>query len=926
MIVDEMDYHNALQHYGIKRKSGRYPWGSGGDEATRAGDFFSYIAEMKRQGLTEAQIAEGLSTDDSPYSTTQLRATKTMALAARKAADITKAQNLQAQGYSNVEIGKRFSPPKNESSVRALLAESARDKIDILNATSDMLRRHVEEKGVVDVGKGVHQQLRISKEKLRTAVAMLESEGYGSFNVQIDQLGTQNKTTTNVLAKPGITYKDVVKDKSQIKSIAEISDDGGRSYYGLLPPLNVSSSRVAIVHAEDGGAEKDGLMYIRPGVKDLHMGGKNYAQVRINVDGTHYLKGMAVYKNDLPDGVDIQFHTNKKKADAPGVKDVLKKQSSDPDNPFGAVVDQLGKRDINGHLVELTSALNIVNDEGKWSTWSRNLSSQTLSKQSPALAKQQLDMTFERKKNEFDSIMALTNQTVKQHLLEKFSDSVDASAVHLKAAALPKSSWHVILPVPTLKDNEIFAPNFPDGTQVALIRYPHGGKFEIPELVVNNRHKPAIEIMGKRAEDAVGINAKVAERLSGADFDGDAVLVIPNNNRSIRTMPALQGLKNFDPQTRYKAFDGMKTIDGGTFDSTHPDKVVFPPGKKSNPRGKGMQMGMISNLITDMTIQGANTHEIAAAVRHSMVVIDAEKHHLNYKQSAIDNNITSLKKKYQVRDDGRPGGAATLISRATAEERVRARKDRSQADGGPVDKATGRRMYEPKGESWVDPKTGRTKFPTTKSTRLAETDDAHTLVSKADTKIERVYADHSNKLKAMANESRRVAVNIPAPRVNPSAKKVYAAEVTSLTAKLNEALKNAPRERQAQVMAGAQIKAKLDANPDMDQAHIKRMKSQALAEARVRAGADKKLVEFEGREWEAIQAGAVPGSKLKAILDNTNIEQVKTLATPRTAKAFSNAQASRARQMQANGYTQAEIAEQLGVSVSTLSAGLKESE
>ena len=53
------------------------------------------------------------------------------------------------------------------------------------------------------------------------------------------------------------------------------------------------------------------MIYVRPGVKDLRIGDKRYGQVRIMVDGTHYLKGMAVYKDDLPPGKDIVFNTNK---------------------------------------------------------------------------------------------------------------------------------------------------------------------------------------------------------------------------------------------------------------------------------------------------------------------------------------------------------------------------------------------------------------------------------------------------------------------------------------------------------------------------------------------------------------------------------------------------------------------------------------
>ena len=53
------------------------------------------------------------------------------------------------------------------------------------------------------------------------------------------------------------------------------------------------------------------LIYVRPSVKDLSIGSKNYGQVRIMVNNTHYLKGMAVYKDDLPEGVDIVFNTKK---------------------------------------------------------------------------------------------------------------------------------------------------------------------------------------------------------------------------------------------------------------------------------------------------------------------------------------------------------------------------------------------------------------------------------------------------------------------------------------------------------------------------------------------------------------------------------------------------------------------------------------
>ena len=38
--------------------------------------------------------------------------------------------------------------------------------------------------------------------------------------------------------------------------------------------------------------------------------------------------------------------------------------------------------------------------------------------------------------------------------------------------------------IPSMKENEVYAPNYKNGEQVALIRYPHAGTFEIPILTV----------------------------------------------------------------------------------------------------------------------------------------------------------------------------------------------------------------------------------------------------------------------------------------------------------------------------------------------------------------------------------------------------------------------------------------------------------
>lgn len=57
---------DILMHYGVKRRSGRYPWGSGDNPYQHGGDFLSRVEELQRLGKSEKEIAQemGLSTTD----------------------------------------------------------------------------------------------------------------------------------------------------------------------------------------------------------------------------------------------------------------------------------------------------------------------------------------------------------------------------------------------------------------------------------------------------------------------------------------------------------------------------------------------------------------------------------------------------------------------------------------------------------------------------------------------------------------------------------------------------------------------------------------------------------------------------------------------------------------------------------------------
>lgn len=884
MIIDEDDY---LAHYGTLRKSGRYPWGSGQTAQMNNQTFLDTIHSLRKDGLSDTQIAQGLE-----LSTTEMRAKLTIANNERKQSQISQAVKLREKGMSNVAISEQmFGVRTKESTVRALLADDAADKASILNTTAKMLREQVATKGMIDVGTGVEHLIGVSSTRLGAAVAVLRAQGYALHSVPIEQLGTGKNTNTKVLCPPGTTWGEVMKNRDKIEQIQSFSDDGGRTRYGIIPPLSVNPDRIGIKYKEDGGHLEDGVIYVRPGVKDVSIGDNTYAQVRILVGKDRYLKGMAVYKDDLPPGVDLMFNTNKSKSE--GKLKVMKEIGDDSENIFGAKISrQLVEKDAQGKDV-LTSAMNMVNEEGTWATWSKTLSTQLLSKQSPSLAKTQLDLTYDQRQKEFKRISELTNPTVRKSLLEKFGDETDSAAVQLDAAALSsRQGYHVILPIASMKSNEVYAPNFKDGEEVALVRFPHGGRFEIPVLVVNNKNSEAQSLLrrGDRdARDAIGIHHSVAERLSGADFDGDAVLVIPNSgSKRLKSDPALDQLKDFDPRSTYKGYEGMP---------------------KMTDLKKKIEMGGVSNLITDMTLQGASSEKIARAVKHSMVVIDAQKHDLDYKRSAKDFGISALKQEFQGRANA---GASTLISRATSEIRIPERKARPAGQGGAINRDTGAREFVPTGR--VNYKTGQPKLD--KIAKLALTSDAHTLSS--GTRIERIYADHSNKLKALANQARKDSVNTPPAKYSPSAKRTYVNEVKSLDSKLALAVRNRPLERQAQIIGNAVFKAKRDAKPNMDQAEIKKVKSQALTEARRRTGAEKHEIKITPDEWKAIQAGAISDSKLSQILAKADIEQVRKLATPRPELLMTPSLTNRAKAMLDRGITRAAVADQLGVSLTTL--------
>lgn len=885
---------DILMHYGVKRRSGRYPWGSGDNPYQHGGDFLARVEELQRLGKTEKQIA-----DELHLSTTDLRMQVRVAKHERRALQADRARSLREDGKTLDEIASILGYA-NDSSVRALLNENTAANKNKAQATAEILKKELAEKGAIDVGTGVERQLGVSTGVLQEALFILETEGYNRYGVGVPQVNDPKKRTiTPVISVPEIDQREVYQNLDLVKSVGDYhSTDGGESWYKREYPASIDSSRVKILYGDEGGALKDGVIEIRRGVADLDLGDSHYAQVRILVDGTHYLKGMAMYSDDMPDGADIVFNTNKHTG-TPKM-DVLKKIQDDPDNPFGALIKANGQShyiDADGN--EKLSAINKLKEEGDWDKMSKNLSSQFLSKQPIQLIKKQLDLTYADAADEFSEICSLNNPTVKRKLLLDFADECDSAAVHLKAAALPRQSTQVILPLNAMKETEIFAPNYRDGEKVVLIRYPHGGTFEIPELTVNNKNPTAVSVLGKNIRDAVGINPKVAERLSGADFDGDQVVVIPTGGRvKIQSTPALKDLKDFDPKTDY-------STEGKT-------------GVRLLAKGAATQrqMGEISNLITDMTLKGATESEIARAVKHSMVVIDAAKHKLDYRQSEKDNGIAELKKKYQGFDDetGHHGGASTLLSRRKQDVEVPERQG-----SGVIDPLTGKVVYKESGRTYVDPRTGKTVAATTKVKRILAVDDVRSMSS--GTLQEEAYADYANKMKDLANKARLEYKATPTLKRSASAAKAFEPEVNRLMAALKVAQLNAPLEREAQRIANARVKAKVQANNITDKDEISKIRRAAISDARNSTGASGKRtrITISDGEWTAIQSGAISDTTLSEILRYAEPKTVRERATPRRTTQLSDARISRIKAMANSGHTNAEIAEALGISTSAVS-------
>lgn len=917
--------HDYILHSGVKRKSGRYEWGSG-EYPYQHEAWFQGWSKIPSKDQAEYAKSFGMTLKEARYR-------YSIGKDYKKAQDIGHAIELRYSKQMSVKaIAEKMGV--SESTVNSWLKPNALQRAKETEDLAKKIEQYLDKHAGVDIGKGCATAMGVNKTKFEAAVQLLKDRD-GYYNVQWGQeqqtTGKNTQSTALIKIQPEWEgYSEAQLKKVAYKYVKEHSDDitlpfeikynydTGKTIMGFDIPKSVSSKNIEVVYR----SERDGLIEVRRGLDDLSLGNDIYSQVRIAVDGTHYIKGMAVYSDDLPKGINIRVHSNKKEgtpllSDNPDAKQVLKPMKRaddgtvDLEDPFGA------------QIKAQHGCINKVNEEGSWDDWTsaRSLASQVLSKQAPELAQRQLNLDYTKRAAEFDTIKQITNPVVREKMLIDFADECDKAAVHLKAAALPGQSVKVLIPIPSLKPGECYCPMYKDGEKLALIRFPHQSISEIPMVTVNNSNAEGKKVMTNQAIDAIGLNPKDAHRLSGADFDGDTVVCIPNKKGFIKNAPEFKGLEGYEPKDQWPGYPGMKPISHQLAQT---------------------KMGIVTNLITDMSLQGAPEHEMVRAIKMAQLIIDAEKHKLNWKGAEEEYRISELHEKYQGK---KRGGAVTIVSRASGEYDVPERQDNyydiDPKTGAKIPKYTGKKrvwFVRDDGSKYYkdllpyqegyDP---NAKDVTQKSTKMAETSDAHTLISPFKHPVEVVYANYANQMKALANEARKESLVKKDTPYSKQAAETYKDEVESLLEKINNSKVNAALERLAQRSAEVIINERVSKYPDRynkktpdGKKHLSKLKNQVTNQQRTIVSKQRPF-DITEREWEAIQAGALHKSDVKEIINRANSDIVKKFAMPNNTNysVLSPSNLAHAKAMLNSGFTQADVAASFNISPSTLSKLLK---
>ena len=137
----QMSDEEFLEHYGMPRRSGRYPYGSGKDPYQHEPDFLSRVEKLKAKGWEET--SENIKKEFG-LNSHQYRIEKSICIDERKALDIARAKSLKADGLNTSEIGRRMGV--NESTVRGWFDQEKKAKYNLSKATAEFLKEQVDQK------------------------------------------------------------------------------------------------------------------------------------------------------------------------------------------------------------------------------------------------------------------------------------------------------------------------------------------------------------------------------------------------------------------------------------------------------------------------------------------------------------------------------------------------------------------------------------------------------------------------------------------------------------------------------------------------------------------------------------------------------------------------------------------------------------
>lgn len=180
--IDEKSEY--LTHYGTKRHSGRYPYGSGDNPYQHEawGVFLSRLDELRDSGWTDTP--ENIKKEFGEEMTVaQFRKERYWATYKNRCYLVQTAERLKSKGceengwqpMTNKEIADKMGLP-GESSVRSLLDTKKKDRMMETQVTADELKKIVDSKNMVDVGSGSAQMLGINENKFKNALYLLEKE------------------------------------------------------------------------------------------------------------------------------------------------------------------------------------------------------------------------------------------------------------------------------------------------------------------------------------------------------------------------------------------------------------------------------------------------------------------------------------------------------------------------------------------------------------------------------------------------------------------------------------------------------------------------------------------------------------------------------------------------------------------------------